>query len=198
MKLIFTQNNFNTWLSIVLTVLNLIATSLQQINNTKSILYPIPRSLSTINSHRNHIYNSFGVSGNVGIGLHFGGGYRIKTGDGNVNQEIVHNKMYDKYLGTSFGFGSASGFKKGHENDVEHGQIVNNQIIEQDQQDDGVQESDGEVLTTTTVKPKPGVFRKLTTYWSGEREDPKNNYSNGIIKWSVQQFKKKNPVGTPR
>lgn len=184
---------------------NVLADAISERNKTdrlaKSILekvfYPKTKTQSTVNHHTIGLHNSFGVAGNMGIGFHFGGGYRIKNGDGTNEQEIVHNKIYDKYMGTSFGFGSLGNIKNGHVNDIKQTISADQQVI---LHDDGIladdQQSDNEAISTTTEKPKPGVFRKISSYWAGE---PKGDYaSNGIFKWSVQKFKNKNNISTPR
>ncbi|XP_022178785.1 uncharacterized protein LOC111039538 [Myzus persicae] len=165
------------------------------------VLYPRTKIQSTINHHSTELQNSFGVSGNVGIGFHFGSGYRIKNGDGKGDQEIVHNKIYDKYLGTSFGFGSLGNNKKGHVENVEQSITADQNTIYQDEVNSIDQESDSEIIptTTATAKPKTSVFRKISNYWTGEQSEPKSNYnSSGIFKWSMQHLKNKNNVGTPR
>lgn len=172
------------------------------------VLYPKSKTQSTTNHHISGIHNSFGVSGNVGIGLHFGSGYRIKNGDGKHDQQIVHNKIYDKYLGTSFGFGSLGGINKGHENDVEqsvsedqHATFQENNFADQPtvDQENNLADQDNEIIPVTTQKPKSGVFKKISNYWTSEHSEPKNSYtSNGLFKWSMQKFKNKNNVGTPR
>lgn len=164
----------------------------------EKVFYPKTKTQSTVNHHTVGVHNSFGVAGNMGIGFHFGGGYRIKNGDGKDEQEIVHNKIYDKYLGTSFGFGSLGNIKGGHVNDVKQSISADQQVIIH--HDDSVAEDDqpqdNEAIPTSTEKPKPGVFRKISSYWAAE---PKGDYaSNGLFKWSVQKFKNKNNVSTPR
>lgn len=178
--------------------------------STRSILekmfYPKTNIQSTITHHSAGLHNSFGVSGNVGIGLHFGGGYRIKNGDGKNDQEIVHNKIYDKYLGTSFGFGSLGSVKNGIDKNVEQSISEDQQTIYNDEGNLADQESENETIqptttttTTTTEKPKSGVFRKIGDYFTGEHSEPKSDYtSNGIFKWSMQKFKNKKNIGTPR
>ena len=163
------------------------------------VLYPKTKIQSTINHHSTELQNSFGVSGNVGIGFHFGSGYRIKNGDGKEDREIIHNKIYDKYLGTSFGFGSLGNNKKGHVENVEQSISADQNTIYHDEVN--LIESDNEIIptTTATAKPKTGVFRKISNYWNGEQSEPKSNYtSSGIFKWSMQNFKNKNNIGTPR
>lgn len=155
---------------------------------------------STINHHSTELHNSFGVSGNVGIGFHFGGGYRFKNGDSKNDQEIVHSKIYDKYLGTSFGFGSLGKIKKGHTNNIEQSISAEQQIIHNDENILADENTSSELTPIMTETPKPGVFRKISNYWAGEKNtEPKSDYtSNGIFKWSMQKFKNKNNVGTPR
>lgn len=190
------------------TVNNVLADAISERNKTdrlaKSILakmfYPKTKTQSTVNHHTTGVHNSFGVAGNVGIGFHFGGGYRIKNGDGKDEQQIVHHKIYDKYMGTSFGFGSLGNIKNGHVKDVEQSISADQQVILHDDSTlEDEQQSDNEATTTTTTiteTSKPGVFRKISSYWAGE---PKSDYaSNGILKWSVQKFKNKNNLGTPR
>lgn len=164
----------------------------------KSIIEKMIYPKNTINHHSTELHNSFGVSGNVGIGFHFGGGYRIKNGDGKNEQDIVHNKMYDKYMGTSFGFGSLGKIKKGHVNNIEQSISEEQQTIQHDEilADDNTSSESTAIITET---PKPGVFKKISKYWAGEHTEPKSEYtSNGIFKWSMQKFKNKNNVGTPR
>lgn len=186
--------------------INVFANTIPQQNETsrlaksmfEKVFHPLSKTQSTINHHTTGLHNSFGVSGNVGIGLHFGSGYRIKNGDGINNQQIVHNKIYDKYLGTSFGFGSLGAINKGHNNDIEQSISTNQQNTFQDNHL-ADQEPDNEVISTTTEKPKPGVFRKISNYWADEQSEPKSDYtSNGIFKWSMRKFKNKNNIGTPR
>lgn len=166
------------------------------------VLYPRTKTQSTINHHSTELLNSFGVSGNVGIGFHFGSGYRIKNGDGKDDQEIVHNKIYDKYLGTSFGFGSLGNNQKGHAENVEQSISADQHTIYHDEVNSVDQQFDDEIITTTTTttpKPKAGVFRKFSNYWTGEHSEPKSDItSSGIFKWSMQKLKIKNDVGTPR
>jgi len=182
---------------ITTTVTNILANTTSQHNETnrlaKSIIYP----KSITNHHSTELHNSFGVSGNVGIGFHFGGGYRIKNGDGKTDQEIVHNKMYDKYLGTSFGFGSLGKIKKGHNNDQSI--LAEQQTIHHGENILADEDTSSESTSIITETPKPGVFRKISSYWAGEHTEPKSDYtSKGIFKWSMQKFKNKNNVGTPR
>ncbi|XP_008180227.1 uncharacterized protein LOC103308518 [Acyrthosiphon pisum] len=192
---------------ITTTVINIIAITVPKQNELnrvqKSLLervfYPRSKTHSTTNHHSTELQNSFGVSGNVGIGFHFGSGYRIKNGDGKEDQEIVHNKMYDKYLGTSFGFGSLGNNKKGHIENVEQSVTADQNTIYHDEVNSIDQESDSEIIPTTTATPKIGVFRKISNYWTGEQSEPKSNYTSiGIFKWSMQNLKNKNNVGTPR
>lgn len=165
----------------------------------EKVLYPKAKTQSTVNHHTTGLHNSFGVSGNVGIGFHFGGGYRIKNGDGNGEQQIVYNKIYDKYLGTSFGFGSSGNIDKGHVNNVEQSISAGQQAVYDDENDSANQEPNNDTVPVTVDRPKPGVIRKISNYWSGEHSEPKSDYaSNGIFKWSMQKFKHKNSVGTPR
>lgn len=162
------------------------------------VLYPKTKTQSSINHHSTSLQNSFGISGNVGIGLHFGSGYRIKNSDGNNHQQIVHNKIYDKYLGTSFGFGSLGNINKGHVNNIEQSISGDQQAIYHDENNLADQESNNETIPTTE-KSKPGVFRKINNYWTGEHSEPKSDYtSNGIFQWNLQKFKNKNNIGTPR
>jgi len=186
------------------TISNVLANTTSQHNESnrlaKSVIEKIIYPKNTINHHSTELHNSFGVSGNVGIGFHFGGGYRIKNGDGGKNdQEIVHNKMYDKYLGTSFGFGSLGKIKKGHIDNVEQSISEEQQTIQHDDEtlaDDNASSESTPIITET---PKPSVFKKISKYWAGEHTEPKGDYtSNGIFKWSMQKFKNKNNVGTPR
>ncbi|XP_050526195.1 myb-like protein J [Daktulosphaira vitifoliae] len=199
---------FKFYLCIISTLTTSLPISKSQSENSSkiyhSLLKPIPRSLSTINYRKNSFQNSFGISGNIGVGLHFGGGYRINNKNGNENEQIVHNRIYDKYLGTSFGFGSMSGFKKKYENDVDQGQTTNQHYTEHDQQEQQNEivpeiNNDSSIIittTTTTTTARPNsVFRKISTYWSG---DPKSESSNGVLKWSKIKLKNKSPVGTPR
>lgn len=194
---------------ITTTVINILATTIPEQNEMnrmpksllEKVLYPRTKIQSTINHHSTELHNSFGVSGNVGIGFHFGTGYRIKNGDGKEDQEIVHNKIYDKYLGTSFGFGSLGNNKKGHVENVEQSISADQNTIYHDEVNLVDQESDNELIptTTTTAKPKAGVFRKISNYWATEQSEPKSDYtSSGIFKWSMQKLKNKNNVGTPR
>lgn len=189
---------------LITTVINILANaSLQQNESSrlaKSILvYPKPKIQSTINHHSTELHNSFGVSGNVGIGFHFGSGYRIKNGDGKEDQQIVHNKIYDKYLGTSFGFGSLGNINKGHVNNIEQSILANQQNIQHGENNLVDDEINSETIPITTITPKPGVFRKISHYWTGEQLEPKSDYtSSGIFKWSMQKLKNKNNVGTPR
>lgn len=161
-------------------------------------MYPKIKT-QTVNHHSTELQNSFGVSGNVGIGFHFGGGYRIKNGDGKDEQQIVHNKIYDKYLGTSFGFGSLGSINKGHVNNVEQSISTDQQSIYNDENNIADDETNSESIPITTITPKPGVFKKFSGFWTGEQSEPKSDYtSNGIFKWSMQKLKNKNNVGTPR
>lgn len=168
----------------------------------EKVFYPKAKTQSTIAHHSAGLHNSFGVSGNVGIGLHFGGGYRIKNGDGKNDQEIVHNKIYDKYLGTSFGFGSLGSVKNGIDKNIEQTILEDQQTIYNDESNLADEESENDTIqttTTTTEKPKAGVFRKISDYFGGEHSEPKSDYtSNGIFKWSMQKFKNKKNIGTPR
>lgn len=103
--------------------------------------------------------------------------------------------MYDKYLGTSFGFGSLGSVNKGHINDVEQSNSGDQHIF----QDESDQTSNNETVPIITEKPKAGVFRKISNYWSSEHTEPKGDYTNnGIFKWNMQKFKNKNNIGTPR
>lgn len=164
----------------------------------EKVLYPRTKTQSTINDHSTSLHNSFGISGNVGIGFHYGSGYRIKNGDGNEHQQIVHNKMYDKYLGTSFGFGSLGKINKGHVNNIEQSLSENQQNIYSDVDNLADQEPNNETIPITE-KPKSGVFRKISNYWTGEHSDPKSDFtSKGIFQWNLQKLKNKNDIGTPR
>lgn len=166
------------------------------------IMFPKTETKTTANRRETSLHSSYGVAGNVGVGFHFGGGYRIKNGDGKDEQQIVHSKVYDKYLGTSFGFGSLSHAKNGHSANVQQTASADQQVIYHD--DTVVQMDDqGVDAEPTTEKPKPGVFRKISEYWMGGRqhlsEQPKSDYATGgVFKWSVKKFKNKNDVGTPR
>lgn len=164
----------------------------------EKIFYPRIKTQSTVNHHLTGLHNSFGVSGNVGIGFHYGSGYRIKNGDGNHEQQIVHKKMYDKYLGTSFGFGSLGSVNKGHASDIKESTSADQQIIYNDENNLADQDTENETIPVTE-NLKSGVFRKISDYWAGEHSAPKSDYSsNGIFKWSMQKFKNKNNIGTPR
>lgn len=164
----------------------------------EKVFYPRTKIQSTVNHHKTGLHNSFGISGNVGIGFHYGSGYKIKNGDGNNEQQIVHKKIYDKYLGTSFGFGSLGSVNKGHINDIKESNSVDQQIIYNDENNLAEQDSDNETIPVTE-KSKSGVLRKISDYWTGEHPEPKNDYtSNGIFKWSIEKIKNKNNNGTPR
>lgn len=165
----------------------------------EKIFYPRTKTQSTVNHHLTGLHNSFGVSGNVGIGFHYGSGYRIKNGDGNHEQQIVHKKMYDKYLGTSFGFGSLGSVNKEHISDAKESTSADQQIIYNDENNLTYQDHLENETIPITEKPKSGVFRKISDYWAGEHSEPKSDYtSNGIFKWSLQKFKNTNNIGTPR
>ncbi|XP_026807671.1 uncharacterized protein LOC113550171 isoform X2 [Rhopalosiphum maidis] len=191
------------------TVINILAITVPEQNESnrvpksllEKVLYPKTKIQSTINHHSTELHNSFGVSGNVGIGFHFGSGYRIKNGNGKEEQEIVHKKIYDKYLGTSFGFGSLGNNKKGHVENVEQSISADQNSIYHDEVNLVDQEKENELIpvTTETAKPKAGVFRKISNYWTAEQTEPKSDYtSSGIFKWTMQKLKNKNNVGTPR
>lgn len=165
------------------------------------MLYPKTKTQSTSNHHSIKLQNSFGVTGNVGIGFHFGSGYRIKNGDGKDDQIIEHKKIHDKYLGTSFGFGSLGNIKNSHVNNIQQSTSDDQQIIYHDENTLEDQEFNNDTIPVTE-KPKSGVFRKISSYWAGDGEhsEAKNDYntSNGIFKWSMQKLKNKNNIGTPR
>lgn len=165
------------------------------------VLYPKTKIQSTSNHHSIQLHNSFGVSGNVGIGFHFGSGYRIKNGDGKDDQIIEHQKIHDKYLGTSFGFGSLGKIKNGHVNNIEQSVSDDQQIIYHDENNLIDQESNNDTIPVTE-KTKSGVFRKIGNYWASDTEhsEAKSDYNtnNGIFKWHMQKLKNKNNIGTPR
>lgn len=199
----------STQILTVTTITNISANTVLQQNETsrlaksmwERVMYPKTKTQNTINHQTAELHNSFGVSGNVGIGFHFGGGYRVKNGDGHNEQEIVHNKMYDKYMGTSFGFGSLGKIKSGHKKDIEQSISEDQQLNYNDESILADQEPDNGLITTTTTteKPKAGVFRKISSYWAGEQLEPKSDHtSNGVFKWSMQKFINKKSVGTPR
>ncbi|VVC29342.1 Hypothetical protein CINCED_3A005746 [Cinara cedri] len=196
----------SVYLILITKIINITGNNINQEDESsrsaKSILekvfYPRTKTQSTVNHHSFGLHNSFGVSGNVGIGFHYGSGYRIKNGDGNDEQQIVHKKMYDKYLGTSFGFGSLGNVNNGHISDIKESNSADQQYIHNDENNLVEQDSDNDTIPVTE-KPKSGVFRKISDYWAGEHSEPKSDYTNnGIFKWSMQKIKNKNNIGTPR